>query len=786
MNFNDPIAAEQVIGNLFLNNELLNDDRYVLKNDFFEDNRLALIAYASLYNLYKNGMAVVGITNVIEFLIHYPEQNKYFIENKGDSYIESCMKKAEVLNYKYYYERLKKMYMLKSYYRAGFNISELYNPDSKDKVEKQRAEALLESLSPDKISDYFTEKLDNVKMNFTSTEDKGVHAGYELMKTIENYRKSPEFGLSLNGKLLNTVTRGARKKKFYIRSAATGVGKAIPDDILIPTFDQKFKRVDEIKVGDTLIDRKGSPTTVTAIYPQKRIKEIYMITFEDGRKAECCKEHLWTFLYSDKDNNYKLLTKDTNFILKKIKHSSKNKNGEYLFKIPINEPIKFNKIEYNLTAEDFSKALIKIKNNNELNFDNICCKKMIPDSLLFSSIEDRITILKFLLEENGIFKHNFIEYHSNNKDLLKNLSILCRSLGSLAIEELKMLKIKLNKNIALQIFGDRLDLENYCLESAYIGIKSIERTHQKTKMTCFTVNNEENLFLMNDFIVTHNTRTLAGSAASLGVGSYYDVFEKKWIKVNEPKSTLYITSEQEYQEIQTLLLAFVSGIQEQKILNGESLTNDEEERLKKAIKLIENSKLIIEPIGDYGIRQLTSLIKRKKYSDNIEYVFHDYIHSSLTLLNEVGQETRVANLREDQVLLMLCNSLKNLCNDLDIFIFSATQLNRTYKETDELDATVIRGSMAISDKADFVSIMLNVREKEKELIKKIMGNLKDFNKYEPNIVTYISKNRGNSVVNAKLFSCFDKSTCQSIDLFVLDLDNRKIDIEATNIIEKIT
>ena len=36
----------------------------------------------------------------------------------------------------------------------------------------------------------------------------------------------PEVGAPLFGPLINTVTRGARLNKFYLRSAATGVGKS--------------------------------------------------------------------------------------------------------------------------------------------------------------------------------------------------------------------------------------------------------------------------------------------------------------------------------------------------------------------------------------------------------------------------------------------------------------------------------------------------------------------------------------------------------------------------------
>ena len=52
-----------------------------------------------------------------------------------------------------------------------------------------------------------------------------IQAGDRMVELIENLQKRPEIGYPMYGPLINTVTRGARLKKFYLRSAATGVGK---------------------------------------------------------------------------------------------------------------------------------------------------------------------------------------------------------------------------------------------------------------------------------------------------------------------------------------------------------------------------------------------------------------------------------------------------------------------------------------------------------------------------------------------------------------------------------
>ena len=83
-------------------------------------------------------------------------------------------------------------------------------------------------------------------------------------------------------------------------SGATGTGKALSNDTIIPTLNGK-KRVDEIKVGDYLWGKNGKPTKVLGVYPQGK-KKIYEIIFNDGTSVECSDNHLWQidYLYRNK------------------------------------------------------------------------------------------------------------------------------------------------------------------------------------------------------------------------------------------------------------------------------------------------------------------------------------------------------------------------------------------------------------------------------------------------------------------------------------------------------
>lgn len=74
-------------------------------------------------------------------------------------------------------------------------------------------------------------------------------------------------------------------------SGDPGIGKAQPLDSLIKTPDGWIKMGD-IKVGDVVSTPDGNLAPVTGVFPQGQ-KQIYKLTFADGRTARACSEHLW-------------------------------------------------------------------------------------------------------------------------------------------------------------------------------------------------------------------------------------------------------------------------------------------------------------------------------------------------------------------------------------------------------------------------------------------------------------------------------------------------------------
>ena len=125
-------------------------------------------------------------------------------------------------------------------------------------------------------------------------------------------------------------------------------------------------------------------------------------------------------------------------------------------------------------------------------------------------------------------------------------------------------------------------------------------------------------------------------------------------------------------------------MEEMQILNGE-YEGDEEERIRQAAQILEDSPLFVEELPDFSLKDIEDRIKKNIRDHDIKYVCHDYIHTSLKILEEITRRSGGVRLREDNILFMLSNKLKDLCNQYGVFILSATQLNGDYVDSETPD-----------------------------------------------------------------------------------------------------
>lgn len=277
------------------------------------------------------------------------------------------------------------------------------------------------------------------------------------------------------------------------------------------------------------------------------------------------------------------------------------------------------------------------------------------------------------------------------------------------------------------------------------------------------------------------TRYMVGNACAISF-PYIDkdsgkIIYRGTLEQDDYQKIVYIATEQKADEIQTLILAYVSGVNERNILLG-SYTPEEEDRISKALDIIEKyqDNFMIEYMSDPSIAQVKTVMARYIIQHNIQYLFYDYIFSSPGLLSEF----RDVEVREDVALMMLSNSIKETASNYNVFIQSATQLNENWskKEIGPRDQNCLRGSKAIADKIDIGLIGVRLGEAEMKQIDTVLKELRAQNpikyKKDPNIVIDIYKNRRGELNSVKVFRYFDYATCHAEDLFITDCSYKAV------------
>lgn len=491
----DITSIMQVIGNVFRNPQILDfTDKYTVIDEDFPD-EFHKIAFGAIYKIHELGADKITLENIFDFLSSRPKSAAIFKQNKGEEWLlkvsESCLPEA----FDYYYSRLKKFSLLRAYDNYGVDVSDIYDADNiLDTRKKQLQEDLLDNSTLEEIADKVESKIDAIRLKYVDDAfGEAIQAGDDIDELIDRLKEHPEVGVPLYGPLINTVTRGARLKKFYLRSAATGVGKS------------------------------------------------------RSMIADAC---------------------------------------------------------------------------------YIACSKI---------------------------------YDSR--------------------------------------FG--------------------------------------------------------------------------WIYSGVGQPTLYIATEQEKEEIQTMMLAFLSEVNEEHILNGQYV-GDEEDRVREAARILKESPLYIEELPDFSLKDVEDKIKKNIRDHDIKYVMHDYIHTSLKILEEITRRSGGVKLREDNILFMLSTRLKDICNQYGVFIMSATQLNGDYQTSETPDQNLLRGAKAIADKIDFGSILLSVKDDDLVKLEKVLAT----NVFErPTIKMSIYKNRRGRYKSVYLWCKADLGCCRIKPMFCTTYDYEMMPID---------
>lgn len=222
----------------------------------------------------------------------------------------------------------------------------------------------------------------------------------------------------------------------------------------------------------------------------------------------------------------------------------------------------------------------------------------------------------------------------------------------------------------------------------------------------------------------------------------------------------YVATEQEPEEIQKMILACISGVNQSKINNMNLLSKEEEECIVLAARIMEQYRdnFFIDRVPEPSIGKVRTAIIEKILDRDIDMVVYDYI----AIPDDDEGMAAKRQLRSDQVLLQFSNTLKEIAVSYNVFMLTGTQITGG-----DISKKMVRGfadirdGKSIADKADFCMIGCFVTDEEYKFIETYC---KELGIEQPNYVLDIYKNRDGEMTNCKIYRHFDLGTLRAYDL----------------------
>jgi Flp pilus assembly CpaF family ATPase len=245
-------------------------------------------------------------------------------------------------------------------------------------------------------------------------------------------------------------------------SGGTGSGKAQPLDtkILTPTG---WRLMGDMKPNMVITAHDGSATKVNGVFPQGE-KEIFKVTFIDGRSTRCCNEHLW-----------KIITRA----------------------FPLGEVVNLETIQKRIQNEKISIPLVSpvgiemapiLGNHDSVSQLSIHERLETLGSLIGKKIKT-VSDLSQLYDR----AYNF-EMELNDLDVAETIKEILWSLGASAY---------ICPHGKGYILYSRLVLDH----TASLEITSIESVGFQPAQ-CISIDHPDHLYVTDDYVVTHNTTLL--------------------------------------------------------------------------------------------------------------------------------------------------------------------------------------------------------------------------------------------------------------------------------------
>lgn len=484
------------------------------------------------------------------------------------------------------------------------------------------------------------------------------------------------------------------------------------------------KQITDIVLGEYICTPDGKTAKVTNIITPYYTNG-YKITFNDKTSVECSPNHLWNVKKNRRHKEYKNLTTQQIY-----RSNIKEGDGRDKWHIQLCQPVFFNKkevlldpyllglligdgsIKKNIGITSIDDEIINYINNNIDNQHYIrqtgithfisknkdiknnkyikimkyyklyglgSKEKFIPKDYLYNSIEIRTELLRGLLDTDGCANLYSIEYSTTSTQLAVDVKELVQSLGGKCVIKFRYtkcnnksfpsyrLRIAFNNN--KNYFKLTRKKEKASIRTKNVLTKTISKIEpiDNLKVMCISIDSKEELFLTNDFIITHNCGK-STIAKEMALHSSIELCIPSLMLDTE-----MVKTDQLFRS-----LASISGVKIGDIETGKfGISNEDYIKIFEANSKLENIPLYYITIAGKPFEEVLSIIRRwiiktvgcdesGRTKDCL--VLYDYF--------KLMDDSILKSIQEYQALGFQISRLSDFCKEFDFACLAFTQLNR--------------------------------------------------------------------------------------------------------------
>ena len=221
----DKITVQQVLGSLIKRPQLLSEvDKYSLTISDF-NTRFERYIFNAILGLYSRGAVTITAIDIDNFLESNEGVHKIFEQQNGLEYIEDIIEFSNVENFNFYYNKLKKLNLLRDLKKQGIDISPFYNEDLAD-PKAAETNKNFEQLTTSDIINSLRTRIITLEREYKCSEEVQVESIADgLDGFLDEIQNSIEIGKNVQGKIYSKVINGAERGALTIRSGSSGLGK---------------------------------------------------------------------------------------------------------------------------------------------------------------------------------------------------------------------------------------------------------------------------------------------------------------------------------------------------------------------------------------------------------------------------------------------------------------------------------------------------------------------------------------------------------------------------------